>query len=896
MIMSSNKIEYKVGEAKHIDIVEHLKTCDSSFSPVLSSYVNIEDYSKKIKNNAVTFEAWIGNELVGLIACYLNDKENLDGYITNVSILEIYSARGIGKQLLINCEKYSSNQNFKSLSLEVEASNDRAISLYSKNSFALDRKVGGKYRMSKRINDIEPLVSICCATFNHGNYIRETLEGFMMQKTSFPFEILIHDDASTDETSNIIKEFELRHPSIIKPIYQIENQHSKGVSISVTFNFPRTKGKYIAMCEGDDYWTDPKKLQKQIDFLEANDDYVITYHNAKIINDKKDIINESKLSDNLKKDFMQGELIKGVMLLTLTVCYRNIIKKYPEEYFKVKNGDKFLTSLLGNYGKGKYIGDIEDAVYRKHENSIWSSLNKINQMYYNGDTRAWLSRYYKRIGKEKYATYFGSEVVNHFNNLIYQLSSSKGTNNEIIKVVFNNYTDIINSAELEKFSQLLSPRNANSNINKQSNEMAELNSILDLPSLEEAELLISQNKLSKAKLILKLLQERDPNNTNVLNDLAVISIMEENSDDAIIFINNVLSIDPKNEIALENFNYLIENFNIAPLEEDHLSDNGLVLKVGNEELFSSVTMTINWVVTRKCNYTCSYCRVFDNSGNFTSFEHFKNAIDQIAKLNRTKYKIVLTGGEPTIHPQYSELLYYMFEKLGERVTIITITNLGRTEKYFLNLLNKIKGFEKNISFVVSFHTEFASENNFVNNAKLISEKGFPIRVQIMAHPEKMKQIHYLDKEFKKIKNKNLNYQIMVIRENYGSVPDKRYSSEDLLWLQSYYSAQTEAKTILIETKELNSSLNKNYYSAPEINAKGINNFKGMLCMAGVNNFSINTDGKIDRAVCFRGQNINAKNIYFDKNALEGMNEPIICPFERCGCTADIPIPKWREDA
>src|SRR5690554_1582208 len=102
-----------------------------------------------------------------------------------------------------------------------------------------------------------PVVSICCITFNHGKFIREALEGFLSQKTNFCFEVLIHDDASTDDTATIIKEYASRFPNIIKPIFQKENQYSKGIrGMNRRFNFPRAKGKYIAMCEGDDYWID----------------------------------------------------------------------------------------------------------------------------------------------------------------------------------------------------------------------------------------------------------------------------------------------------------------------------------------------------------------------------------------------------------------------------------------------------------------------------------------------------------------------------------------------------------------------------------------------------------------------------------------------------------------
>lgn len=121
-------------------------------------------------------------------------------------------------------------------------------------------------------------VSIVCNTYNHEDYIRSALEGFVMQKTTFPFEVLINDDASTDNTANIIREYEKKYPELIKPIYQIENQYSKGVNITKTFHLPRLKGKYVALCEGDDYWTDQEKLQKQYDAMEAHPELDICAH------------------------------------------------------------------------------------------------------------------------------------------------------------------------------------------------------------------------------------------------------------------------------------------------------------------------------------------------------------------------------------------------------------------------------------------------------------------------------------------------------------------------------------------------------------------------------------------------------------------------------------------
>lgn len=123
----------------------------------------------------------------------------------------------------------------------------------------------------------EVKLSIICCTYNHEHYIRQCLEGFVMQKPNFRFEVLVHDDASTDGTTAIIREFEQKYPNIIKPIYQQENQYSKGVDIFFQIMIPQTRGKYIAICEGDDYWIDPHKLQKQVDFLEANPEYGMCY-------------------------------------------------------------------------------------------------------------------------------------------------------------------------------------------------------------------------------------------------------------------------------------------------------------------------------------------------------------------------------------------------------------------------------------------------------------------------------------------------------------------------------------------------------------------------------------------------------------------------------------------
>ena len=121
-------------------------------------------------------------------------------------------------------------------------------------------------------------VSVICLAFNHAKYIRDALEGFVSQETSFPFEVIVHDDASTDGTDEIIREYQAKYPEIIKPIFQKENQYSKGVLITREFIFPLLRGEYIAFCEGDDYWTDTRKLQRQADALDAHPEADICSH------------------------------------------------------------------------------------------------------------------------------------------------------------------------------------------------------------------------------------------------------------------------------------------------------------------------------------------------------------------------------------------------------------------------------------------------------------------------------------------------------------------------------------------------------------------------------------------------------------------------------------------
>ena len=256
----------------------------------------------------------------------------------------------------------------------------------------------------------EPLVSVCCITYNHEKYIRDAIESFLMQKTEFPFEIIIQDDASTDMTADIIREYEEKYPEIIKPIYHTENQFSKGINVAFSV-YKKSKGKYIAVCEGDDYWKDPLKLQMQVTFLEQNPDYVITYASAEAF-DENGII-ETYIGGALK-DLSEEQLKRAAPINTLTACFRNVIKELPPELSIAKLGDLTLWSLLGAYGKGKFIGEIKPSVYRVHENGVFSKKSLTERMYMDLTTQVSLMLYYMRIGDKTTANYFMRRVVTFF--------------------------------------------------------------------------------------------------------------------------------------------------------------------------------------------------------------------------------------------------------------------------------------------------------------------------------------------------------------------------------------------------------------------------------------------------------------------------------------------------
>lgn len=222
-------------------------------------------------------------------------------------------------------------------------------------------------------------VSIICNAYNHEKYIKDALDGFIMQKTSFPFEVLIHDDASTDNTANIIREYEKKHPDIIKPVYETENQYSKGMGLVGKIQIARAQGKYIAICEGDDYWIDPLKLQKQYDLLEAHPEINICATAAYAIeaNTQKKLYKIAPV--NCKTIIGTEDIILGGggYVATASLMYRSSINNKIPKYRAYLKLD-YTLQIQGSIPNGMIYLNETTVVYRLLSDNSWTKRQKNN--------------------------------------------------------------------------------------------------------------------------------------------------------------------------------------------------------------------------------------------------------------------------------------------------------------------------------------------------------------------------------------------------------------------------------------------------------------------------------------------------------------------------------------
>lgn len=258
----------------------------------------------------------------------------------------------------------------------------------------------------ERRRDVQdPLVAIKCLAYNHENTIRQTLEGFVKQKTDYPFIAVVHDDASTDETANIIREYAEKYPDIIKPIFEKKNvyKNSPRGTIGKIVDKVIKKCKYVALCEGDDYWISPYKLQKQVEFLEKHPEYSMCCSDAVIVTDNGEI--DWSISQN-DLDLTVDDLIKrgGLFIQTASIIYRKNVKDdYPECCLNCHVGDYPLQIMCGLKGKVRYFSD-KMVAYRFAMGNSWTA-QKQKKCGYEKKIDSWISEMNMLKGLDEYSNH-----------------------------------------------------------------------------------------------------------------------------------------------------------------------------------------------------------------------------------------------------------------------------------------------------------------------------------------------------------------------------------------------------------------------------------------------------------------------------------------------------------
>ena len=277
-----------------------------------------------------------------------------------------------------------------------------------------------------------PLVSICCVTYNHAPFIRKCLDGFLMQQTTFPVEILIHDDASTDSTDSIIREYAAKYPDKIFPLFEEENQYSKPCHKQLDwYNYERVRGKYIAYCEGDDYWTDPLKLQKQVDFMETHLEYSACFHNFHCNDSRSDQVIYPKNYNYLESqqagiDVTVDDYFHKHLIQPLTMLFRLSMFSFDwQKQYKYYRDTHEIYHLL-RAGKGYWM-NFDGGVYTRHnggistsatvEKSRWEEREHILELYLNTKDKV-LADYLVEILLWNYDTYVRKNDKRSFHEMM----------------------------------------------------------------------------------------------------------------------------------------------------------------------------------------------------------------------------------------------------------------------------------------------------------------------------------------------------------------------------------------------------------------------------------------------------------------------------------------------
>lgn len=270
-------------------------------------------------------------------------------------------------------------------------------------------------------------------TYKHEQFIKGAVLSVIEQQGDFEVELIVADDLSPDRTPDIIRELIASHPKGHRIKYT-RHDNNKGMFGNFFWALNQCNGKYIAICDGDDYWTDHQKLKKQIEFLENNPGFVVSCHNARKVNEFNEIIAEQVLPEKEQRDYNAKELQKGAWLLSLTLCFRNVIKSFPPEFMNVPSPDSFFTALLGEHGDCKFQHDVLPACYRVHSGGVFSLKGEKQNLINRTETHRLLLTYFGRIRNAKLKKHYLELYYRNASRLCeLYLSSSESTDYKLLK-------------------------------------------------------------------------------------------------------------------------------------------------------------------------------------------------------------------------------------------------------------------------------------------------------------------------------------------------------------------------------------------------------------------------------------------------------------------------------
>ena len=251
-----------------------------------------------------------------------------------------------------------------------------------------------------------PIVSVLCATYQHVDFIEDAIHGFLGQETDFPFEVLIRDDASTDGTAEIVRDYAERYPNVIRAVLETENRYPSVSAGSILY--PMVQGDLIAVCEGDDYWTDPSKLQVQRDGLLEHPEAVASHHPVTVVGDGS-VVRPEKRALRHCRDFSAHELARGARIITCSVMRRNV------PLLEARSGplhvDMWTRARLGLHGGARWEPSIAPAVHRLHPGGTWSTRTEADRARVQRDYFTRFKEEFRLSGHEDLSRHYGRLAV-----------------------------------------------------------------------------------------------------------------------------------------------------------------------------------------------------------------------------------------------------------------------------------------------------------------------------------------------------------------------------------------------------------------------------------------------------------------------------------------------------